>query len=285
MKHLASRTDLAAEAVARVAPDSGVLVREHSFSHGSVHIVDVTTDAAADALGKPCGRYITLSTGRVWLMDTAGTTAVATTLAALFSDLLRHACPTCKKLLFVGLGNRHLTVDAIGARVLDRLQVTRGLPVDVPPAVETAAITPGVVGQTGIETVELVRGAVTHVKPDAVLAIDALAARDTERLATTIQLSDTGISPGSGMGNHRLGLNRETLGVPVLALGVPTIVDSATLITEALAAADMDVSDFPKLANILENGRSFFVTRKDSDLAVETLADVIARALAEVQIP
>ncbi len=271
------RTDLATECAApHIGAENGVLVKTHSFSHGTVEILDLS-DPAARTLGKPTGRYITLSTGRLWLMDTEGKAAVIAVLSALCRDLLARACPWAKSVLFVGLGNRHFTADAIGSRVIDKLEVNRHL--DTKGGLTTAAIAPGVVGQTGLETAELVRGAVEHMTPDAVFAIDALAARDTERLATTLQLTDTGIAPGSGMGNRRKGLTQENLGVPVLALGVPTIVDSATLVCEALSAAGEDASKIPNLAPILENGRSFFVTRKDSDIAVEVLASVVADAL------
>lgn len=279
------RTDLARECLGDAPTCAGISQTERSFSHGDIHIIDVTTPDAAKELGKPCGRYITISTGRLWLMDQAGIDAVETAVRETTRALLRHMCPWCKRVLFVGLGNRLLTVDAIGSRVLDQLPVTRHLkeqPIATASAIESSAFAPGVVGQTGIETAELVKGAVDHVHPDAVIAIDALAARGTERLATTIQLTDTGISPGSGMGNHRKGLTQDTLGVPVLAIGVPTIVDSATLVLEALEQAGISHETHPALREVLENGRSFFVTRKDSDLAVESLATMLANALTGV---
>ena len=281
----ARRTDLARECLGNAPFPAGTAQTEYSFSHGDIHIIDVITPDAAERLGKPCGRYVTVSTGRLWLMDDAGVQAVTRAVRTAVCQLLQRICPWCKRVLYVGLGNRLLTVDAIGARVLDQLPVTRHLRTQAPELageIESAAFTPGVVGQTGIETAELVKGAVDHVHPDVVIVIDALAARGTERLATTVQLTDTGISPGSGMGNHRKGLTRETLGVPVLAVGVPTVVDSSTLVLEALEQAGLSSDAFPALSEVLENGRSFFVTRKDSDLAVESLSAMLANALTGV---
>ena len=285
MQTASRRTDLARECLGDTPYLAGTAQTEYPFSHGEIHIVDVQTPQAASVLGKPCGRYVTITTGRLWLMDDAGVRAVERAVRTAVCELMHRVCPWCKRVLYVGLGNRLLTVDAIGARVLDRLPVTRHLKEQAPELageIESAAFVPGVVGQTGIETAELVKGAVDHVRPDVVIVIDALAARSTERLATTIQLTDTGISPGSGMGNHRMGLTEETLGIPVLAVGIPTIVDSATLVLEALAQAGMSEELPEALSEILENGRSFFVTRKDSDLAVESLSTMLANALTGV---
>ena len=137
---------------------------------------------------------------------------------------------------------------------------------------------PGVLGQTGIETVELIRGAVENAGPDVVLAIDALAARSCERLAATVQLSDNGINPGSGIGNHRKAICRETVGVPVIALGVPTVVNSATLVYDALRQAGIEEIR-PELRQVLENGRSFFVSPKESDVITDRISDLIADAV------
>lgn len=282
------RTDLARECLGSVPFLAGTAQTEYSFSHGEIHIVDVHTPEAAETLHKPCGRYVTITTGRLWLMDDTGVRAVEDAVRSAVCELLHRMCPWCKRVLYVGLGNRLLTADAIGTRVLDQLPVTRHLREHAPDlagAIESAAFAPGVVGQTGIETAELVKGAVEHVQPDVVIVIDALAARSTERLATTIQLTDTGISPGSGIGNHRKGLNRDTLGVPVLAVGIPTVVDSATLVLEALSAAGIDAECFPALSDVLQNGRSFFVTRGDSDLATESLSTMLANALTGVPTP
>jgi spore protease len=189
-----------------------------------------------------------------------------------------------KSVLVCGLGNRSITADALGPAVADALVITRHVRLceaslfDSLFSLEVASFAPGVLAQTGIDTGELIRGAVEHVAPDLVVAIDALAARSADRLMTTVQLCDTGIAPGSGMGNHRCRLDRQTLGVPVIAIGVPTVVNSATLIRDALEVGGIgDIS--PDLERLLEGGRSFFVSPKESDLAVRELSAIIARAL------
>jgi spore protease len=141
-----------------------------------------------------------------------------------------------------------------------------------------AAIAPGVVGQTGIETAELIRSAVEAISPSVLICIDALAARSVDRLAVTVQLSNTGIAPGSGIGNHRQAINRDFLGIPVIAIGVPTVVDSSTMVYGMLEKAGVtEISE--ALETELENGRSFFVTLKETDTATAEMARLIARAI------
>ena len=139
------------------------------------------------------------------------------------------------------LGNRQVTPDALGPYVVDNLCVTRHIvreygkyAMGMERAQLVSAIVPGVMGQTGMETLEIVKGVVTETKPDLVIAVDALAARNSRRLNRTIQIADTGIHPGSGVGNHRNGLTRETLGVPVIGIGVPTVVDAATIVSDTM---------------------------------------------------
>jgi spore protease len=186
--------------------------------------------------------------------------------------------------LVVGLGNRAITADAIGPAVVDELLITRHLR-EQEPAIfarmrcsAVSALAPGVLGQTGMEAAEVVAGAVRRSRPDAIVAIDALAARSCDRLACTVQLSDTGIAPGSGIGNDRCALTRESMGVPVIALGIPTVVDSSTLVYDALARAGMEQVD-ERLQQILENGRRFYVSPKEADIITKRTATVIARAI------
>ena len=143
-----------------------------------------------------------------------------------------------------------------------------------------SAISPGVLGETGIETLELIRGAVRSVRPDLVIAVDALAARSCSRLATTVQISDSGIVPGSGIGNHRTAITMETLGVPVISVGVPTVVVSSTLVWDALREAGIDeVSS--TLRAVLDNGKRFFVSPKESDLISDAVSELLAGAISE----
>ncbi len=200
----------------------------------------------------------------------------------------RPAGPACK-VLAVGLGNAHMTPDAIGPHTIRRLTATRHLR-DYDEALfaslgccELSALAPGVMGQTGVESGELVKCAAELVKPDLLVAVDALAARSCERLASTIQFSDGGISPGAGVGNHRIAITKETMGCPVLAVGVPTVVDSSTLVWDALTRAGMEEDSLPaELHDVLEEGRSFVVSPRDCDQMVELTCRLLAMALNRV---
>lgn len=234
----AIRTDLALEAKAlweksagETTELSGVRAREREREGLSVTQVDILDEQGQAALGKPIGCYVTVELPR-FDRDRARPARV---LAQELRRLLHGEDE--KSVLVVGLGNRAVTPDALGPRTTDGLFLTRHLIANLPAQFgdcrEVSAVTPGVLATTGVETLELVRGAVSHVKPELVIAVDALAAGSMERLCRTVQLSDTGIVPGSGVGNRRAGFSEETLGVPVLCLGVPTVVDASALCESA----------------------------------------------------
>lgn len=250
------RTDLAVEEQESFAGDGGeirgVSLREwhHRNSHIRMTEVSILNEQGAKAMGKPMGTYLTLDVPDMADKDESYHEEVADELAKQLTMLIEKMCPEKKEkasVLVVGLGNMQVTPDSLGPRVVDNLQMTRhllaeygeafceknGLPV-------LSGIVPGVMAQTGMETAEIVRGVVAQTKPDMVLAIDALAARNVRRLASTIQLTDTGIHPGSGVGNHRHSMTKESLGVPVAALGIPTVVGAAAIVhgtVEALIRA------------------------------------------------
>ena len=184
----------------------------------------------------------------------------------------------------MGLGNTEITPDALGPAVARGIFATRHIPKELTKAAgldllrQVSVITPGVLGQTGIEAGELIKAAAEKIKPAAVIVIDALAAQSGDRLFKTVQLCDTGISPGAGVGNDRPALSREYMGVPVIALGVPMVVDSSTLVTDMLEMAGVD--PLPEgLEPVLKNGRSFFVSLKEADAALEALTDLLAEGI------
>ena len=213
----------------------------------AVHEVEILTDEAANALGKEKGKYVTLCDESLGSQGCEEEKRLL--LARMLSDAVSALLPEKGPVLVVGLGNRQITADALGSRVAEKMLVTRALKMQ-PDQENTGdlrsvcALAPGVLGVTGIETAEIIRGVVDKVHPSAVLAIDALAARESKRICTTIQVTDTGISPGSGVGNHRTGLNRETLGVPVIAVGVPMVVYASVIARDALEQL-LHVLDMP----------------------------------------
>ena len=267
------RTDLALEAHElwrrNVGERPGVTTREHdAFGYG-VTVAEVTEPAAARALGKPMGTYITLDLRPYWAHAEDALERAATAVGAE----LRSLIPGAKTALVVGLGNDAMTPDAIGPQVAEHVLVTRHLMRDEAFASLTAVsvLVPGVLGRTGMEAAETIRGAVRTVRPDVLIAVDALASRSLERVCTTVQLSDTGIVPGSGVGNRRRPLNRATLGIPVIAVGVPTVVDAATLaldILEEAGAADVDPA-------ALRGHDSVMVTPRDIDAQIRELSRVV----------
>nr|MBQ4318887.1 GPR endopeptidase [Clostridia bacterium] len=274
-------SDLASECI----PKSGIpSFAEHDYGCASVAEVTVSNADEARMVGKPVGHYTTFSFGRPWNMPSDELDELTSLLTANILELAEKAAPDHRSVLIAGLGNRQLTADALGPETVSRINVTRHLKQLDPELYrslgtsETAALVPGVAGQTGIETLELVRSAVDTVKPDLLVVIDSLAARSTDRLATTIQLTDSGIAPGSGIGNHRKAISKESVGVPVIAIGAPLVVSSATLVYDALEKAGIDDIP-PQLNEVLENGRSYFVTPKEADTAVKELAVLISDAL------
>lgn len=232
----------------------------------TVHIKTVEGETLA---GRPRGEYVTVGTGKLWLDDTA----LFRDKVLRFRNLLRPYLGQGKGCVMIaGLGNRRITADAIGPIATEHLLVTRHLAREKPRIIEhlglceTCSVTPGVLGETGIESADLLQGAVACVRPRMVVVIDALAAREVERLVTTVQLGTAGICPGSGIGNDRRELSEKTLGVPVLSVGVPTVVDGATLAADAVrrfAGVEQNADEVRKAWR--SSGLNFFVTPKETD--------------------
>ena len=280
------RTDLAAELREEVMKEraehdageiDGVKYVEHCDGNISVCTIEIINEAGEAKLGRPRGRYVTVSFGEVSSMSYDEYERVCRTVSDKISALCRAARPDMKSALVCGLGNRRLAADAVGVISAERTVVTRHIKncdrevFDAAGFFDICAVMPGVCAQTGIETLELILGAVSEAKPDVIIAVDALAARSTERLSRTVQICDTGISPGSGVGNHRAEISRKTTGVPVIAVGVPTVIDSNTLISDALAAAGVNKTiDFTP---------GMFVCPKDVDVRAELVGGIIGYAI------
>ena len=231
---MAFRTDLAVEAIENhktAAALPHVRQSDRMLDGFAVHEVRILSEDAAREIGKPQGRYLTLELDALIRREEDAFPRACKALSTLLRELLPH--PNDGPVLIAGLGNRMITPDAIGPQTADHVIATRHL-VAQSPAIfadwrPVSALAPGVLGQTGVETGEVICGVLDRVRPAAVIAVDALAAGRLSRLLRTVQLADTGITPGAGVGNARAALNKETLGVPVIAVGVPTVVDGATL--------------------------------------------------------
>lgn len=288
-------TDLACEAREFHPSLSGV--REETEEAGDIHITRITVEneSAANTLGKMKGRYITLDAPDLTTRPLDLFEALSKRIASELSSLMGPLAPDAT-VLAIGLGNRAVTPDALGPRVIEQLFVTRHVREYMPQAFENpvrslAAFAPGVLGITGVETMEIVRGVVEHVKPSLILAFDSLASRRAARISTTVQLTDTGISPGAGVGNQRMGLNCETFGVPVVAIGVPMVVYASTIAQDAIGLIADETglhTDEEKLKDlaekvIAEHMGQLIVTPKDIDVIVtdmsRTLADGVNMAI------
>ena len=276
------RTDLALEArelwqesAGETTKLPGVEARDGEREGLPVTTVDILDQEGEKALGKPKGRYVTLTleglASREGDIFARSIQALAAELSLLLKDI-----PPQGLVLVAGLGNRAITPDNIGPKAADQTMVTRHLVERVPEHFGSfrpvAALAAGVLGTTGMESGEVVRAVAEQIKPACVVAVDALASRSLRRVCRTIQLADTGITPGSGVGNARAALNAETLGVPVIAVGVPTVVDAATLTCDVLAEAGKGELNPAALQGA---GDGLIVTPKDIDTQVHDLAKVI----------
>lgn len=272
------RTDLALEArelwresAGETTKLPGVEARDTRREDIPVTTVRILDAEGERALGKPRGTYVTLTLEGVARREEDIFGRAIRALAAELSALLEGAVvPGNGLALVAGLGNRSITPDAVGPKVHEHTLVTRHLVQQLPETFggfrPVASLAAEVLGSTGVESGEVVKAVCEKIRPACVIAVDALASRSLERLCTTVQLADTGIAPGSGVGNHRTALDRGTLGVPVIAVGVPTVVDGATL-----AADLLDAEEPPELAQ----GRDLLVTPKDIDSQVSDLARIV----------
>lgn len=270
--HKQIRTDLAIEAHEYLTTTGskhsidGVEVEDADYNSISVKRVAIKTDQAADEMGKQIGNYITLEIPSMRQKNSSLEEQVSQVFAKELNSLVKKTADKEKFLaLVVGLGNWNVTPDALGPKVVENLLITRHLKEIMPDDINdeeyssVCAIAPGVLGITGIETSEIIESIVSKIKPDLVIAVDALAARSVSRLNTTIQIADTGIHPGSGVGNKRKGITEEVLGVPVIAIGVPTVVDAVTLTNDTM---DMVIDTLIKVTN---QGGQFYNILKDLD--------------------
>ena len=288
------RTDLAVEARERFTEGNvevrGVEVQEDYNEEKDIRttVVKITTENGARAMGRPQGTYITIEAEGLSAPDEDYHREVSRELSQHLRQLI--GLEKEKSILVVGLGNQAITADSLGPEVIGNLHMTRhlireyGLKSTEKELLHAiSGIVPGVMGQTGMETSEIIEGVVAITRPDVVIAVDALAARSTRRLNRTIQITDTGITPGSGVGNHRNGLTEENLKVKVIGIGVPTVGDAATIVHDAMAHL-LDALEESEQKEFLEEMISphlhgMFVTPKDVDETVKYLSFTISEGL------
>lgn len=304
------RTDLALETQEKMQEDHVELkgvrhLEERIGKNLTISTVVIETENGAKTMGKPRGTYITIEAGNMDAEDEDYHREVSVQLAKVIKRLA-HVEKKELSVLVVGLGNREVTPDALGPRVVDNLFITRHIIKEYGKYAfgedrvnRISSIVPGVMAQTGMESLEIIKGVIEETHPDLIVVVDALAARSTKRLNRTIQVTDTGINPGSGVGNHRHGINEKSLGVPVISIGVPTVVDAATIVNDTmfnLVTALTQSEAFAKMGDSLEklndaekyelirellspNLNAMFVTPKDIDESIKRLSFTISEGL------
>ncbi|MFZ5596226.1 MAG: GPR endopeptidase [Bacillota bacterium] len=283
----------------------GVRVDRETYDHAAVTIVTIEEKSAEAIMGKPVGRYITIEAPEISGRDPEIHHKIGLVVAEMIGRLA--GLPESSSVLVVGLGNWNATPDALGPKVVSQTMVTRHIfnyaPQELQPGMRpVSALAPGVLGITGIETAEIIKGVVDRVRPDLVIAIDSLAARNVQRIGTTIQIADTGVSPGSGVGNRRAGINRETLGVNVLAIGVPTVVHGAVIAQDTIEQFLEQLKNNPTLhklysmlnpdvsrevvQKVLEPfGGRLMVTPKEIDDLIERTSKILAGGITQALHP
>lgn len=277
---LTVRTDLAMEAhrlwqenSGETTKLSGVRAENRVVDGFPLHRVEILDDEGEKALGKPRGTYLTMDISTYWRKNVDNLPRAAAAFAAQLQPMLPEEGPV----FVAGLGNLSMTPDALGPQTVNHLLVTRHLREVLPMLRPVAALAAGVLGTTGIEAAEWVRGVSRRVEPAAVILVDALAARDLERLCSTIQLADTGLIPGSGVGNHRMALNRASLGVPVISVGIPTVVDVNTIARDILAEAGREPGEPGCLRG---QGKHLFVTPDSIDAKIRDLSKLLGYGIS-----
>ena len=309
------RTDLALEEKERFESDQvevqGVVLEEEYDKEREIRVttVRIETENGAKTMGKPVGTYLTIEAPNLSSPDEGIHREVSEELAKYLIEVMEKIIPESehdKEVLVIGLGNRQSTPDALGPYVADNLNVTRHIVKEygkyaAPEEMNcvVSAIVPGVMAQTGMETAEIIKGVVRETKPDLLIVIDALAARNSRRLNRTIQIADTGINPGSGVGNYRNAITKETIGVPVIAIGVPTVVDAVTIVSDTMEnlLSALETSESLKGVGLVLGGyseaekyelikeliapnlNSMFMTPKDIDETVKRLSYTISEGL------
>lgn len=290
------RTDLAIEAhemcskkKAEETEVRGVIVTEEKKDGAFLTVIDVKSRQGEKELGKPMGKYITIEAPEIKFSDEA-----LENTAKIIAEQIREICHITEntKTLVVGLGNDMITPDALGPKVISQLMVTNHIKTYMSELLDESyssvcAIVPGVLGTTGIETTDIIKGVADKIKPEIVICVDALATRSVNRISTTVQISDTGISPGSGVENKREEISEKSIGAKVISIGVPTVVDAATIASDSIDAVIETSEELKFLCDgnerrniikktLLGSEKNMMVTPKDIDLVIRRAAKVVA---------
>ena len=258
--------------------------REEKKDDITITRVKITSPDGERALDRKMGNYITIDIKKVRNISTEKEEKIINTFSKELKEIIEKHINKTDEILIVGLGNLYATPDSLGAKVVQNIEITRHIKIYLPNAIDKnvrsiSAITPGVLGTTGIETVEIVKGIVNNIKPKLVIAIDSLCSKNIDRINKSIQISDTGIIPGGGVGNRQEELSETTLNIPVIGIGVPTVLDAATIVIDTLNACDVSISENEIVEKMKLNNFNFIVTPKEIDSLIENMSNIVSEGI------
>lgn len=265
----------------------GVECEEQKIDDIVITRVKITNEEGEKALDKKIGNYITIDTKKINNISTEKEQIIIDTFSNEILSIIDKHVKRDEEILIIGLGNLHSTPDSLGSRVVENIEITRHIKLYLPQYIDkntrsVSAFSPGVLGTTGIESFEVVKGIVNNINPKLIIAIDSLCSKKIDRLNKSIQISDTGIVPGGGVGNAREALTEESLGIPVIAVGIPTVLDAATIVIDTLNTCDITISEDQIVENMKLNDFNFIVTPKEIDELIENIANIISEGINKI---
>ncbi len=262
----------------------GIECEEEKIDDILVTRVKIINEDGERALDKKRGNYITIDVKKINNITTEKEEKIVNVFSNELKEIIKKHVNSNDEILIVGLGNLYATPDSLGAKVVQNIEITRHIKMYLPEIIDkntrsVSAITPGVLGTTGMETVEIVKGIVDNIKPKLIIAIDSLCSKNIDRINKSIQISDTGIAPGGGVGNKRTDLSEETLGIPVISIGVPTVLDAATIVLDTLKVCDFEVNENELINKMKLNNFNFIVTPKEIDTLIDSITNIVSEGI------
>lgn len=263
---------------------NGIECEEEKVDDITITRVKITNAEGEKALERKIGNYITIDIKKINNITTEKEQKIINVFSEELSKIIEKHIKKDEEILIVGLGNLYATPDSLGAKVVQNIEITRHIKIYLPDAIDKntrsiSAITPGVLGTTGIETIEIVRGIVDNIKPKLVIAIDSLCSKNIDRINKSIQISDTGIIPGGGVGNRQEELSERTLNIPVIGIGIPTVLDAATIVIDTLNACEISVSENEIVEKMKLNNFNFIVTPKEIDSLIDNMTSIVSEGI------
>ena len=291
MENVCFRTDMAVERRdlyknANKIEDEikGIKCEEEKKDDIRITRVEITDENGEKALQKRKGNYVTIDFKKINNITVEKEQVLIDAFVGELKRIINRHVNRSDEILIVGLGNLYATPDSLGSKVVQNIEITRHIKKYLPNAISketrsVSAVTPGVLGTTGIETVEIIKGIVDNIKPKLIIAVDSLCSKNIDRINKSIQISDTGIIPGGGVGNRQEELSEKTLGIPVIGIGVPTVLDAATIVIDTLNACDINVSENEIVNKMQLNDFNFIVTPKEIDSLIDNITNVVSEGI------